>query len=282
MIIISPKVRPMVHSDLAPAHELSQAVGWGHRLEDWELLFDVGKGVVTVGADGALSGVAMWWPYGRDYASIGMVIVSPCHQRMGIGKILMDAVLHQARARCLFLNATQEGTKLYESLGFTATGSISTHYGQFASGTQASVDGVKVTELANEDWQDVLRIDREASGMDRAPLLSALRDVASGLVARSEGRLTGFILPRRFQRGTLLGPIIANSERTSIALVSAAAARNDGLLRVDIPGDTATLGHWLDRAGLAKVGQVTTMWLPRAPMRDSTANVFGLAAQALG
>lgn len=282
MIVISSTSRPMVHSDLAAAHELSQAVGWGHRFEDWELLLDVGKGVVTVSADGALSGVAMWWPYGTDYAAIGMVIVSPSHQRMGIGKLLMDTILMEARGRRLFLNATQEGSRLYESLGFTTTGTISTHYGELASDRPVIVDGAEVSDLRQEDWQDVLRIDREASGMDRTPLLTALRGVAAGLVARSEGRLTGFVLPRRFQRGTLLGPVIADTEDTAIALVSAAAERAEGLLRTDIPADAAALGHWLEQVGLARVGQVTTMWSPAAPEHGSTARVYGLAAQALG
>lgn len=275
-------VRSMLHNDLGAAHELSQAVGWGHRYEDWELLFGVGNGVVSVGSDGALSGVAMWWPYGTDYAAIGMVIVSPSYQRMGIGKLLMDAVLLEARDRRLFLNATQEGSRLYESLGFTVAGSISTHYGQLASDGRARVDGVEVRDLRDEDWEGVLRLDREGSGMDRTPLLSALRDISAGFVSHFEGRLTGFILPRRFQRGTLLGPVVADNEHTSIALMSAAATRAEGLLRADIPGNATALGHWLEQVGLAVAGQVTTMWLPAGPNRASAARVYGLAAQALG
>jgi len=280
--IISSTARPMVHNDLAAAHELSQAVGWGHRFEDWELLLNVGKGVVAVSPDGALSGVAMWWPYGSDYAAIGMVIVSPSHQRMGIGKLLMDAILVEASGRRLFLNATDEGSRLYESLGFTATGTISTHYGELASDRPPIVEGTEVRDLRREDWREVLRIDHEASGMDRTPLLTALEGVSGGLVARSEGRLTGFILPRRFQRGTLLGPVVADTEHTAIALISATAARADGLLRTDIPTDAVTLGHWLEQVGLVRVGQVTTMWSPAAPEHGSTARVYGLAAQALG
>jgi GNAT superfamily N-acetyltransferase len=267
--------------DLAAAHQLSQAVGWGHRFEDWKLLLEVGKGVVSESEDGDLSGVAMWWPYGTDFAAVGMVIVSPSHQRCGIGKILMDTILSEAGDRRVMLNATKEGTRLYESLGFTPSGSISTHYGQLAP-DRPPVAGAGIRRLQPDDWMSVARLDREASGMDRTSLLAALREISEGFIAQSDGRTTGFILPRRFQKGTLLGPVIADDEQTAIALMSAAASHAEGLLRADIPGDATIIADWLERAGLPSAGQVTTMWLPRAPEPNGRARVYGLTAQAVG
>ena len=275
-------VRAMHAGDLAAAHQLSQAVGWGHRFEDWKLLLEVGRGVVSESDVGDLSGVAMWWPYGNDYAAVGMVIVSPSHQRCGIGKILMDTILSDAGDRRVMLNATQEGARLYESLGFTPSGSISTHYGQLAPDHPPIADDAGIRRLQPDDWMSIMRIDREASGMDRTPLLAALCQISEGFIAQTEGRTAGFILPRRFQKGTLLGPVVADDEQTAIALMSVAASHAEGLLRADIPGDATIIADWLERAGLPSAGQVTTMWLPSAPERSEGARVYGLAAQALG
>lgn len=274
-------VRAMRDGDLAAAHQLSQAVGWGHRFEDWKLLLEIGRGVVSESETGDLSGVAMWWPYGTDYAAVGMVIVSPSHQRCGIGKLLMDTILSDAGDRHVMLNATAEGTRLYESLGFKPSGSISTHYGQLLSDCPAVAD-VKIRRLQPDDWMAIARLDLEASGMDRKPLLSALCQITEGFIAQSEGRTAGFILPRRFQKGTLLGPVVADDEQTAISLMAAAASRAEGLLRADIPADATIIAGWLERAGLPSVGQVTTMWLRSAPERIVGARVYGLAAQAVG
>ena len=150
----------MLETDLRAAHALSQAVGWGHRFEDWLLLLEAGEGVVAVGPDGAMAGVAMFWWYGGDYGAVGMVIVSPAHQRLGIGRILMDAVLAQAGDRRLTLNATQEGLRLYETLGFSATGAISTHYGSFATHFSTFDSQIVVREMTAEDRRSVVELDR--------------------------------------------------------------------------------------------------------------------------
>ena len=99
-------LRPLVSDDLAAAHGLSQAVRWPHRLEDWRLMFGLGHGVVAVDAAGTVIGVAMWWPFGPEAATLGMVIVSPDLQRSGLGRRMLDALVAAAGARRIGLVAT--------------------------------------------------------------------------------------------------------------------------------------------------------------------------------
>src|SRR3989337_2106181 len=97
---------------LQQALELSQALQWPYRLEDWAFALGLGRGF-AVEIDGRLAGTALWWPYGDRYGSAGMIIVAGQDQRKGIGGILMDALLTDAAGRTLILNSTAEGMALY-------------------------------------------------------------------------------------------------------------------------------------------------------------------------
>jgi GNAT superfamily N-acetyltransferase len=106
---------------LAQGLALSQALNWPYRAEDWAFAFALGCGF-AVEANGRLAGTALWWPYGDDHASAGMIIVAADAQRQGIGARLMDALLADAAGRTIILNSTPEGEPLYTRLGFRASG----------------------------------------------------------------------------------------------------------------------------------------------------------------
>jgi hypothetical protein len=60
--------------ELDQLHALSIGVGWPHRAEDWQSLRDVGHGIVAHDEIGRVLGSAMWFPHGRDFSTVGMVI----------------------------------------------------------------------------------------------------------------------------------------------------------------------------------------------------------------
>ena len=108
------------------AVSLSAALGWPYREEDWRFAFELGHGV-AVETDGGLAATALWWPYEKSFASIGMIIVAPALQGRGIGRMLMDELLRQADGRAIVLNSTREGYRLYERLGFVPCGQVNQH-----------------------------------------------------------------------------------------------------------------------------------------------------------
>jgi hypothetical protein len=71
--------------DLRKLHALSMSVGWPHRAEDWQFLVEFGRGIAALDAIGRVLGSAMWFPYGDDFATMGMVITSPRLQANGAG-----------------------------------------------------------------------------------------------------------------------------------------------------------------------------------------------------
>src|SRR5689334_18791604 len=72
--------------DVKLLHALSIGVGWPHRPKDWDFLRRAGHGIVAVDGIGRVFGSAMWFPHGREFATIGLVITSPRTQAQGTGR----------------------------------------------------------------------------------------------------------------------------------------------------------------------------------------------------
>ena len=275
-------LRSLTAQDLEAAHGLSTAVAWPHRLEDWRVMFGLGRGFAAVDPAGALGGVAMWWPQGTDFATLGMVIVSPSQQKAGIGRRLMTALVEAAGERRIQLNATVAGLALYRSFGFEEVGGIHQHHGVLAPATPPIAGGERVRALSACDREAIFSLDRLATGADRAAMLDALLPLSQGFALDGAAGLVGTLLMRDFGRGKLLGPLVARDDASALALLSVAATRTGGFLRVDIPDDAPVLADWLEGTGLPRVGQVRTMLRGAARPRRDGARIFGLASQALG
>ncbi|WP_375197147.1 GNAT family N-acetyltransferase, partial [Sphingobium sp.] len=171
-------LRRMTAEDLTAAHDLSLEQKWPHRVEDWEMLFQLGFGYVAerTNADGKpeVIGTAMAWLYGDDAATLGMVIVSPKAQGMGIGRRLMDAVLNDLGDRTVLLNATDEGAPLYRKLGFHPIGPVFQHQGAaFAVPMAELIPDERVRPLGSKDMAVLRDLARQATGMNRDALLDA-------------------------------------------------------------------------------------------------------------
>jgi GNAT superfamily N-acetyltransferase len=270
-------LRPLLPADLREAHRLSAAVSWPHRLQDWELLNSVGNGLAWRAETGALTGTAMWWPYGSAAAAVGMVLVAPAGQGRGIGRRLMAAVMESAGERSLRLNATEAGLRLYQSLGFSAVGAVRQHQGLVGALPTAPEAPIRLMRPA--DRRALLALDTAAFGASRA-VLEHVIEVGRTVVLESNGTIAGFAVRRSFGRGDVVGPVIAAREEDAIALV-AASAQMPGFLRLDIPADATRLADWLTRGGMPCVDTATAMTHGAPLARATSARAFALVSQAL-
>ncbi|WP_298400249.1 GNAT family N-acetyltransferase [Sphingobium sp.] len=275
-------LRRMTAQDLAAAHDLSSEQKWPHRIEDWEILLGLGFGYVAE-RDGEVVGTAMAWLYGADAATLGMVIVSPRAQGMGIGRRLMEAVLGDLGDRTVLLNATDEGAPLYRKLGFEPIGPVFQHQGAaFAVPMAELIPDERVRPLGAKDMPTLCDLARRASGMDRDALLEALVPGAQGVVLTRSNEPVGFALFRRFGRGYVVGPTIAPDTGGAKALISHWLGSNAGIFcRLDIPEESG-LAEWLDELGLPCVGRVMRMVRGPLPALDHSITTFSLTTQALG
>lgn len=259
---------------------LSQALIWPYRFEDWQFALELGHGF-AVEADGRLVGTALWWPYGADFASVGMIIVSSTAQRQGIGARLMAALLADAAGRRVILNSTLEGEALYTRLGFRSYGAVTQHQTVLASAPP--VDPAVPVRLARpEDLCAIKAIDEVGSGMDRKRLLDALFGIADTVVVERGEEITGYGCVRRWGRGVVIGPVIARDQADARAIIAALAAAHEGeFVRIDVTQQCG-LASWLVEIGLPEVGRVVSMSLGEPPQAGSGASLFALSNQSLG
>ncbi|EPC03422.1 hypothetical protein L861_17950 [Litchfieldella anticariensis FP35 = DSM 16096] len=274
--------RHMLESDYPAAYQLSQAVRWPHRLEDWQFLHRVGSGFVAE-RNGQPIGTALCWCHGDDYGSLGMVIVSPEAQGNGIGGELMNRLLEELGERNILLCATPAGQPLYERLGFKAIGRIHQHQGTIAPPEViAPPEGEDIRPIENNDGPRLAELAAHACGMPRAALLDSLLNVSEGIVLDNDGELTGFALMRRFGRGYVIGPVVALDVDRAKAMTSYLIGLCvDSFVRIDVP-DSSELSPWLNEIGLVQVDTPVVMVRGAPPHADPSMRQFAVSGQAIG
>ena len=274
-------LRPMAAGDLEAAVELSLEQGWPHRIEDWKLFCDIGEGIVAE-RNGALVGTIMAWKFGATMASLGLVIVTNAAQGRGLGSQLVAAMLERLEGRTVLLNATAEGLPLYRKFGFTEIGEVYQHQGLAPAVPLAELQqDERIRPIGGAD--DCLgQLYSDANGIDRADLFTTLAKKGRTVVLTREHQPVGFAMLRRFGRGWCVAPVVAPDLGGAKALASHwLAAKAGSFCRLDVT-DQSGLSPWLEDLGLPRVGMVTTMVRGTAPQPLGDAQVFAIAAQALG
>jgi len=271
-------------------HALSVLIGWPHRPEDWRLLRETGHGIAGFDGIGRVLATAMWFPFGPRFATVGMVITSPRLQSRGGGRWMMEQVLGQTRGRTLALNATRAARRLYASLGFVAGRTVYQRQG-IASVTatdRADLAGC-LRPVAPSDLPNLIALDRLAYGADRSALIARLFQDAAGHVLLRGGEIRAFALCRRFGRGHVVGPAVAETDEDAISVVRPHLAAHTGqFLRVDTHHEEGAFGAFLARSGLSVFDTVTSMSLRDGPAAAKPGHagrqpgIYALASHTVG
>ncbi|MBV2144942.1 GNAT family N-acetyltransferase [Falsochrobactrum sp. TDYN1] len=272
--------------DVSLLHGLSMGVRWPHRPNDWELLLQTGHGLVAVDGIGRVFGSAMWFPYGDDFATIGMVITSPRTQAQGNGRWLMEQVLERCEGRNLSLNATQAAYNLYLSLGFLDEATVYQHQGEvgFALPAISKPDG-ELVALSADDLETITDLDCKAFGANRAHLLQLISDKAVIYGLKRNDQIVGYSFCREFGRGKVIGPIAASNDDDAIQLTAIHLQNLKGeFARVDTREKEGAFADFIEQCRLSIFGTVTTMSQGK-PFLNRKANelwIYGLSAHGWG
>lgn len=268
---------PVLMADLDAVAALVAAVRWPHRRADIAALIELGHGRLARGGDGRTLGVGLWWPFGETAARLGLVVVSPDSQGLGIGRRLMQRLLADAAPRSVMLLATPAGRPLYERLGFVEVGAVCQHQGEY-SGRRHPDPRIRAATF--EDRSAVLCLDAAAFGVPRPAILDHLLAVGRALVLVEHGRVAGYAIERAFGRGSVIGPVVAATEPDAIALFNAAA--HPGFVRVDRPLNAASFGRHLTACGLTLDSKSPAMLRGDWPASTEPERIYALASHALG
>ncbi len=271
-------------------HSLSVAVGWPHRVEDWNFLLQEGQGIAAVDAIGRVLGSAMWFPMGEDFATVGMVITSPRLQTQGTGRWLMDHALEQLTGRRLGLNSTRAAKRLYRSIGFMPEATVYQCQGeaQVLTPTSALPPNTLLREMVADDMPAIAALDQRAYGANRRPWLEKLFALSKGVVLVRDHFIVAYALCRPFGRGLVIGPVVASQDEDAIAVTRPHLLQGQGrFMRLDTREKGGAFADFLKQAGLDLFDTVTTMamhgqWIDLDNHNAEDTKIFGLASQALG
>ena len=275
-------------ADLDALHALSMSVGWPHRAEDWQIVRELGKGIVARDAIGRVLGSAMWFNYAPDFTNIGMVITSPRLQMLGAGRWMMNHVLAQTGSRAIGLNATRSARRLYSSLGFVAERTVYQCNGEAVAPPAASLPPeTRLRALARDDLDEIAALDVAAYRAGRRHMLARLLEVSKGVALVRGDQIAAFSLCRRFGRGHLIGPLVAANDQDAVAVTRPHVADHAGtFLRLDTRQKSGAFADFLAQSGLPVYDTVTSMSLKRPWLAEEAGSekpiIYALATQALG
>jgi GNAT superfamily N-acetyltransferase len=276
-------VRRLIPADLEQCLDVAASVGWQRERTKWRLLLSLGKGFGVESPqespEGRLVGTAIATRLGA-LAAIGLVLVDPRFGRRGLGTQLVHAALKAEPDALPFLFATEQGRPLYEKLGFRAIGTIAKHVGRF----QGPPPSTPLRPATLADLPALERLDTEALGVPRGRMLEPfLREGAGGLVALGPaGQPIGFGFSWDNETLRMLGPIVADGERTARDLLCGLAEGVAGTVRVDIPENQPGFRAFAKSVGLSPLPESPLMTLGGAPLPGERTRLFAIAAKALG
>jgi GNAT superfamily N-acetyltransferase len=271
-------VVPFEHGHVEGGWALSQELKWPYRIEDWAFATVVGQGFALV-RHGKVLGSAMWWAYGDLFASAGMIIVTASAQGHGYGARLFDTLLEAAGNRTVLLNSTEEGMPLYLRRGFTPWGKVFQQQGPFELAVEAP-SGDLVRSATDEDTDTILDLDLKGSGMPRAHLIRELLKVGEGVLLYDDTRPVGYAIARRYGRGYVVGPVVAQRAEGAKLLITALLSRLRGqFVRIDVYEQDGLSG-WLEELGLKTVSEAISMARGPLPVSVDNYHTYAVANQA--
>jgi len=276
---------------LAPGHipgcvALCVEARWNQTADDWGTMLAFGEGFGLVDSAGAIVATSLALPFASGgFGWISMVLVTESHRRRGLATRLMESAMRALEARRLtaVLDATPAGREVYRLLGFEDTWGIE-RLQCLGAPSFPEAPQVAVRPMTDADWAAVCALDAAAFRADRSGLIGALRArmPQAALVAEDSDGITGFLLGRDGRLASDLGPCVADSESTAIALLAAALKKVPPPVFLDMPAPHASVGAWLRSAGFTLQRPYTRMLLNRAQPFNDVTRLFAIAGPELG
>lgn len=228
-------IRELRVGDLADLAALVERVGWNQLDAEWRLLIEASPSTaIGFAHQGRIVATAAALPYPGGPAWINMVIVDPDWRGGGLAaRMLKELFARHGAAKPYKLDATPDGAKVYEKLGFQPESGF-LRLSRIAA-PPAGAPPAGIVPLDEADLAACRTADLAVFGCDRGALLDWLFR-QSGRVALRTAAADGFLLSRPGRNFRQLGPLYAPDDAAALRLIDAAiAASGDAGLVIDVP-----------------------------------------------
>jgi GNAT superfamily N-acetyltransferase len=284
--------RALRPADIPGAFNLSRIAGWNQTEADWlgYLAFDP-AGCLAAVIDGQLAGTATSIRFGEGIGWIGMILVHPAHRRLGIGSALLKRTIQYLRdlgTMSIRLDATATGRKVYLPLGFRDEYDVMRFEGSapgVQSGPVPAAPPTGAGQMNRGDLAQIVKLDTQAFGADRASVLTALggRDPGLCFVVRNSEGILGYLIAREGREAIQLGPFVALSSSVADQLLAALFRAAPGRrIFVDVPVPNQEARELIAAKGFTPQRQFTRMILGESGPADHIGLVFGTSGAEKG
>lgn len=280
-------IRQLRAEDIPFAMEVKNLAGWNQTARDWAGYLEYEPdGCFIAEAGGRPVGTATAIRYADRFGWIGMVLVHPDARRLGIGTRLLRRTieyLQQRGVKCVKLDATPMGRKVYVPMGFRDEYELSRYEGN--APTAAAPTSAAVQFLTERDLAEVSVLDAEAFGAERMKVLQSMsaRNPEFCFARREGGKITGFLIARHGQNAVQIGPWIARDAAGADELLRAFWRRVPGKrVFVDVPHPNAAGIALMVRDGFTVQRGYSRMFLGENANPGRPEWVFGTSSAEKG
>ena len=251
----------MTIDDLELGLRLSRQAGWNQTESDWLRFMDMEPdGCFVAELNGCSVGTTTTCIFDK-VAWIAMVLVDKDSRGQGIGtKLLKHALdyLDGLKIRTVRLDATHLGRPIYEKLGFVPEYELA----RFEGIAQQSKTEQVINEAVQDNFAEMIELDRQATGTNREEILSRLFNefLQDTRIVTHRDKVDGFVTIRPGANAIQVGPCTAgvNSGQT---LLSDALNRCAGkAVYVDIPTGNVPAVKIAESSGLKIQRRFTRMY----------------------
>ncbi|CAI6051858.1 GNAT family N-acetyltransferase [Cohnella sp. JJ-181] len=301
------RIRRLTERDIPFAMALKNIAGWNQTEEDWRgyLAFDPeGCYLAEFGREPA--GTMTTIRYGDRFGWIGMVLVHPDYRGRGIATELLQLgirYLQESGVRCIKLDATAMGKKVYVPLGFVEeydvrryelscsppasglkVGAISDSASEsvYKSGSGYKVE---VRPLSGDLLDEIAAYDEIVFGASRRAVLDRLssRDAHYSLYTRDERGITGYMMAHQGYEAVQIGPWAASDAHTAEMLLTALLSQiGHGKVFFDLPVPNAEGIELAEKHGFRIQRAFCRMYLGENECAGWPARIYGTSGAEKG
>ena len=274
-----PLLRPLVPADVPALAALAAARGGPPDEVRWRVLLACGGGVGALAPDGDLAGAVVRVDHGPALAT-GVLVVRPGAAEAA--RALLLRAVDRGRAP-LAVMASTEAVPACVAVGFHPVDGVRRYARRGAAPAWPPPPGVALRPMSVADWPVVAKLDADAFGAPRRPVLERLFTVSERVVLSVRGgEVVGYGLAAAVAGGVRVGPIVAPDDETAAALAAFLAQGAAPRIIVDVPEERAGLRRWARASGFHGAGPAPILTPGGAPLPGARERLFALADPCLG